>query len=330
MDDLGNNLAGLKNRLIGDDTPTYQRVDPSSLKPASRLAISAFEMEKGGLLEGFPAVRVDPLGKNLSNTMDYSAFRQRNVIVLRFQENPDGSYCQDMLCESTDTLGRIDVRRNYIAFTVRQPDAKESIELTQSLLDASRALKASDAHVQQDFGTAVRDYQSVNGLVPDGVFGPATATSVSQTLSILDIGELTSEIHYPSEPKSMLYVLPYDTIAAAPDRFNQGYASLDAIKQEALSNAEFKQQALPSRQFVLFLYFLDRVSPGKAISMCLATSERQWTHCRSPAKYAQPGAWPVLTEILSIDEALDQKRLYVNVFLRGKFMDDCIASHQIM
>lgn len=330
MQDLGNNVAGFKNRILGDGEPTYQRIDPASLKPASRLAISAFEMEKAGLLEVFPYVRINPKGRNRNNTTDYSSFIQRNVVVLHFEETPDGSYCQDMLCESMDSQGRIDLSKNRIVFKVRQPDTQEAIMLAQSLVVASKAVKTSDAEVRRNFKTAVSEYQKANGLAPDGSLGTNTVKSLSQTISILDVRELTSQIYYPAEPKSVLYVLPYDLVTSAPERFNKGYASLDAVKQHALSTEDFKKEAVPDGKFVLFLYFLDRVNPDKAIRMCISASENRWTKGLSPMKYALPGVWPVITEILSIDEALEPSRLYINVFTKGKYMYNCIASHRIM
>ncbi len=327
MNELGGNVAGFKNRLSGG---ACERVDAERLKPASRLAVTAFEMEKAGLLEAFPYVRINPQAKDLKNPADYSSFRTQNVVVLGFNENQDGSFSQDMLCESMDRLGRIDVSSNRIVFALRQPDKAEEARLAKGMLDAAKIVQTCDAQARGDFKEAVREYQKANGLAADGSMGKNTARSFSQTTSIIDVKEMKSRIVYPDKPRSMVYVLPYDVIAAAPAEFNKGYESFDAVKREALSPEDFKKLAVPGKKFVVFVYFLDRVSPGNAIRVCVSESEMMYTDEPGPSRYAEPGAWPVISEILSVDDTMEPEKLFINVFIKGKFMYSCIASHQIM
>jgi len=177
---------------------------------------------------------------------------------------------------------------------------------------------------------AIKEFQKRHGLIPDGIIGTKSAKMYSRKAKVLDVKELSSSIIYPTKPRSTFFILSYETVAGAPDQFNQGYASLDAVKQHALSADEFKKLAAPGSRFVLFLYFLDRVSPDKAVQMCLSKSENRKTKSLSPAKYALPGVWPVITEILSIDDAMGEASLYVNVYIKKLIIDDCIASHRIM
>ena len=323
MNELRDNVGG----FLGG---TCERVDPDTLKPASRLAITAFEMEKAGMLEAFPYVYISPKVKDLRNTTDYSSFKPINVVVLSLNENPDGSFSQDMICESADRLGRIDVSCNRIVFAVRNPDKKEAAKLAKEILKAAEIVGTCDSEVRQEFKEAYREYQKENGLVVDGALGKNTARSMAETTPIIDVREMKSHIVYPEKPKSMIFVLAYDAVAAAPGKYNKGYKSLDAVKRSALSPREFKRLAVPGKKFVVFVYFLDRVSPDRAIRICVAPSEKRQTGELSPAKYAEPEAWPVITEILSVDEATETEKLFVNVFVKGTYTYTCVASSQIM
>lgn len=311
--------------------PKYENKRMSSLNPEILLAIDTLDAAREGTLDSFPYARISPDSKvTVDDTKSPGAFYVNKIGIVKYDKKSDASQDLTIVTEAQDNLGRIDLRTNRLVYTTRQPNDREAKVIAQHIKKTLKNTKAADKEIHETTKSTIKEFQENHGLKADGIIGNKTAAVYSQEAKVLDVKELNSLIIYPTEPRSTIFVLSYDTVTRSPDQFNQGYASLNAVKKHALSAEKFKELAVPGNKFVLFLYFTDRVDPGKAVRMCLAESESRWTKSLTPIKYAMPGTWPVITEILSIDDTVESTRLYINVFIKGKYMYDCIASHRIM
>lgn len=321
----GDVMGTMKKRLAGL-TGTYQTVDLDSLPPVSRLAIAAFEMEKQGILDTCPFVRVDQGGKRLFNETDYSKFTTRHIAIVDFEQKGDGIYSQTMICESVDPFGRIDVSENRLVYTPREPSEKESAEMKQCILDSLKNLRSKSTQAREELKKAVVAYQRAAGLTADGIPGKNTAESLARDIPILLVSEISSTVLYPQEPAAELYVLPYETVNSNISLFNKGFTSIDVIRKYALTPERLKKQLKTSRRFVLFVYFLDRVNPELPVRISLSPKERTWstTHL-TPQRYAALDVWPVMIETIDIDESIGTQSMYANLYMKLT----CIGSFRI-
>jgi hypothetical protein len=97
-----------------------------------------------------------------------------------------------------------------------------------------------------------------------------------------------------------------------------------------LSPAKFSQTARKSQQYVLFIYFFDRIDPETACSVGFSNTAKRWdSGSMSDKYYAAPGSWPVIAEKVSIEDKL-ASNLYLNVFFKKSLMYHCIASHKML
>ncbi len=325
LPDITGNIMGMKDKLLGPKR-TYQSVDPESLPPVSKLAIAAFEMEKQGLLDSFPFAKIDPKNRKINNKTDYTKFTGRNIAIVDFQQNQDGSYIQTMISESVDSSGRIDVSENRLVFSVRSPTEDEVAEMTNTILDSLTGLKPKNKKAREEIQQIIAEYQRASGLTADGVPGRKTAESLAREIPILDISEISSTVLYPQKPMAELYVIPYETVDKNVSMFNKGFDSLDAVRKHALTPDKFGALAKPQQRFVLFVYFFDRVNPELPIRIALAPNEQRWSNkFITPIKYASRDIWPVMIETMCIDESFGSERVYANLFM--KF--NCIGSYRI-
>jgi hypothetical protein len=311
--------------------PKYHQERMTVLSTDILLAIDTLDAAREGTLDSFPFARIaSDSTVTVADTEPSGTCSMRNMGIVKYEENSDATQTLVTVTETRDNLGRMDLRSNRLVYAVREPDNREAQAIARHIKKTLKYTKGMRKEVKEANQRAIKEFQKKHGLKPDGIIGNRSAKMYSREAKVLDVKELSSSVIYPVEPRSTLFILSYDTVASAPGQFNQGYASLDAVKEHALSPDEFKKLAVPESRFVLFLYFLDRVSPDKAVRMCLSESEKRWTKCLTPKKYALPGTWPVITEILSIDEAMETTRLYINVFIKKKYIYGCIASHRIM
>jgi len=300
----------------------FQEIDPLQMTPESFLALLVFDLAKTDVLESIPGVRVNPQGKNLTNMTDYDVFKQQNITILDLDEGSDDTYSQTMVVESVDDYGRIDLSRNHVVFRLRDADEDEVEASTQSFISHAKAMKAADEASRKDFEAAVIEYQQSTGLTPDGIVGEKTAVSLTEDMWVLDVQELTSHVLYPEQPRHTFYVLDCETVEKAPDKFYGGFESLEHVMEHALTPETFKELAQPDKQFILFIYFFDRVDPNSALNIGLSGIAKRKTKLMSPTYYPDPEKWPVLVETISIDRRLGSGRLYANLFLDKK----CLSS----
>ena len=298
----------------------FQEIDPLQMTPESFLALLVFDLAKADMLESIPNVTVDPQGKNLTNDTDYEAFTQKNITILDLDEGSDDTYSQTMVVESIDGHGRIDLSRNHVVFRLRDANEAEKEASTRSFISHAKTAKDADEASRKDFEAAVIEYQQSRGLTPDGILGPDTAASLTGDMWVLDVEELTSHVVYPEKPRHAFYVLDCETVEKDPDKFYGGFESVEHVMEHALPPEAFKELAQPGKQFVLFVYFFDRVDPNRAIQLGLSSIARRKTELLSPTYHTEPEKWPVLVETISIDRRLAYGRLYANLFLDKKYL----------
>jgi hypothetical protein len=88
--------------LQAEPRAEFRSVQSEELNPASQLAIIIFDLAKRGMLESLPDVRVNPQGRQLANTTDYSTFLQRTLTIVDAVQGPGDAYSQTMMSESVD------------------------------------------------------------------------------------------------------------------------------------------------------------------------------------------------------------------------------------
>jgi hypothetical protein len=321
-------LMGLKDRISGEESIAYHKTELDTLPEFGRRAIFAFELGKRGMLESSPDITVDPQGKRLENTTDYHEFMRRNTIIMDFSSESDGTYVQNMLSESVDRYGRIDVSHERIVYALRSPTGSETAAIAESMLHTSRGMKYMDSASRKRFTQSVADFQRAHGLSADGAMGSVTAKMMARETSVLDVKEMTSRIVLSEKPRMLIYAVPYDVIKRDPEAFSKGYESLEMVKKHALTQEQFQEIDQPGQRFTVFVFFLDRVDPAKAVRVCLASTENRWSDAISPLAYA-PTDWPVLIESFQIDEQMGESQLYANVFMKGKYMYACVGCQRL-
>jgi len=326
-------MVSLVDRSSGQPAMIFQQKDPANLEAISRLAIEVTEMGKSGVLPLVPFVRLNNEGVKLQNTSDYDAFVQQNVVITDFALDSDGMYKQRMVTESVDNLGRIDIRDDRIVFTVRDANQREVSAIGETLLNTSKTFNTSGLSKQQRdaYRKVIAEYQKANGLKPDGIFGRNTAKSLANKIPIIDVQEMSSEVVYPATPRNAVYVVPSATVRQSTDKFYQGFTSLETVRQHALSPEEFGKLAKKGAEFVVFVYFFDRIDPVKPVMIRISEFERKATGATGPKWYAAPGKWPVVVETLSFEKVptSSSSHLYVNVFIKNKYLSRCIGTHKV-
>jgi len=318
----------IKGMIGGEARPTYQEITPDTLPEVSQKAVDAFEMGKRGTLESSPYVCTRRQAIKLGNTTDYWKFMRCNTIIKEFTSDPDGIYVQNMLSESVDQFGRIDVSHERIVYALRKPTESEAAAIGKSMLYASKSTQYMDSASRIRFKQSVKEFQRAHNLSADGVMGMTTAKTAAREASVLDIQEMTSSIVLPETPRTLLYAVPHEVVSQNPAAFNKGFESLDAVKTHALTPEAFQGIDRPGQKFTVFLYFLDRIDPEKDVRIGLASSEYRWSDVITPIAYP-PGEWPILIESFQIDETMGGSPLYVNVFQKAKFAYTCIGSHRL-
>jgi len=322
------NIHAIKGIVVGEQPPTYHDIDPNTLPEVSQKAVDAFEMGKLGILESSPYVKVAAQAIKLENTTNYREFVRRNTIIMDFSSGSDGTCVQDMLSESVDRFGRIDVSHEQIVYELREPTGSETKAIVKSMLDVSMSARYLDSASRKRFTKSVVAFQRAHGLSADGIMGSVTAQTMARETSVLDVKEMTSRIVLPENPRLLIYAVPYDVTKRDPGAFSKGYESLEMVKKHALTPEQFQEIDQPGQRFTVFVFFLDRVDPAKAVRVCLASTENRWSDAITPLAYA-PTEWPVLIESFQIDEKMGESPLYANVFMKGKYMYASIGCQRL-
>lgn len=318
----------IKGMIGGEERPTYQAIAPGTLPEVSQKAVDAFEMGKRGTLESSPYVCTRPQAIKLENTTDYWKFMRSNTIIKELIREPDGTYVQNMLSESMDRFGRIDVSHERIVFALREPTEGETAAIAESMGITFAGMKYMDSASRAHFKTSLVNFQRASGLSADGVMGRNTVQAMAREASVLEVKEMTSRIVVPEKPRVFLFAVPYEVVKQNPATFSKGWESLDAVKKHALTPEQFQKIDQPGQQVTVFVYFLDRVDPTKALRMCLSSSAYRWSEVITPIAYT-PTEWSVLVESFRIDEKLGDSQLFANLFVKGKYTYTCVGCYRL-
>jgi hypothetical protein len=322
------------DRSNGSPKMTFQQQDPAHLEAISRLAIELVEMGKAGTLPLVPYVRLNSAGYNLQNTGDYDTFRQQNIVITDIALDADGIYTQRMVTEAVDHLGRRDIRDDRVVFTLRDANQEEASAIAETiLLNTSKTFDTKGLSKQQRdvYQKVIAEYQKMNGLKPDGIFGMNTAKSLATKIPIIDIRKMSSAVVYPANPRNAVYVVPSATVRERADKFYKGFESLETVRQHALSPEEFGKSVQKGAEFVIFAYFFDRVDPVKPVTIRISEYKSKATGTTGPKWYAVPGKWPVVVETFCLAKVptFSSSQLYANVFIKNKYTSRCIGTHKI-
>lgn len=320
-------MSTIKENILYGSSGFYV-ADPAKMAPDSNLAIATVDVAKLGLLKSFPYARIGPRSKiKLENKTDYYKFRQLNLVVVEDFKAPDGTRTLGMLCESVDDFGRIDLSKNRIVFKPEEPNKKEAAAIRRALSRGSKgAAKLKNKQLRNDLKKRIAEYQQARGLTPDGVAGGKTIESLAREMPVLDVQELTTQVIRRQRPQTILYVLPLETVAKNKKEFSGGFKSMERVKKHDISADDFRRLAKPGQEFVLFVYFLDRVNPAYSIRLNFAPSPLSQTRFLTPVRYAAPEKWPVLVESFKLDDIEDPTAsIFVNVLVDGKR----VGSHSI-
>ncbi len=236
-----------------------------------------------------------------------------------------GTQMVDVLSQRSDALGRTALVADRVEYTTRPPSIGETEQLTMLLQqDYKAVMTAADAGFKDDTRKAVTGYQQDKGLAADGLLGPGTAKTLAKDMEIIEIKSMRSVTLYPSKVRFELYVVPEGVVRSGGERFKHGFGSLEAVRAAAVPPERLDSEARKDGNFVIFVYFMDQVSPFSAIEVGFSTSpgkkdfkNRQAT---LDAVYAAPDSWPVIVAPFKLKDA--GVRLYANVFVN----DECVGN----
>ena len=174
------------------------------------------------------------------------------------------------------------------------------------------------------------DFQKERGLSPDGQFGPLTAKALASDFSMIHVNSLESSSVYPEFPNHMAFLLPNDIFKKEYSKLPKGFESWLKISQLSISKEKFKEIAEKGQEYILLVYFFDRVDPSFGINVEFATREEARGDAGSGKLYhVKPGAWPVIAKAFTIDDVPD--KLYVNIFIqKSTFSNTCVGSHKLL
>ena len=296
----------------------FKSVDYRDLNPVITLAIETFNVAKLGDLKTFPYAKAGPQAKiDLANKTNYYDFIQRRVAVSDYKKGPDDVHTLTTVVESRDSLGRIDLSKNTIAFKTRRPDQEEAAKIKGFILSNFKTIKERNDKLTSDFQKAIADFHRAAGLKSDNIMGEETAEVLSRKMPFLDVQELASRVLYSPKPRHIYFILPLVKVIMKRSALTQGFKSLKAVRKEAIPAEEFKAKALKGKKFVLFVFFLDRVNPSSPIEIGFSSSPETRSKTMTPKQYALPGKWPVLVEPFSTNKEKVSEGLYLNLFING-------------
>lgn len=310
------------------------RINPGELDRASQNAVMALDMAKGGAdLSGIPYFQISPSTRTFFMAKIPPGYSRVDRAIYRFDQTPMGVRTLEQVDKYEDGQGNVLATFSSIKFTVLRPKPGE-IEATKgSLLAGMKDVEALDKGLAKDTRPMVSKFQKDNGLPADGMFGPGTARKMAEQIDIIDIHEMKSSpanmggaaasaapAGYTDTPRVEVLVLPAAMVEANPSMYNNGFASLDAVRRDALSPGTFQAQAKRGSQFYMFAFFHDHVDPTKDLRIGFSSRERKKERrTMTDRRYAMGGQLPVLMEKVKIGSKLG-KKVYVNVFMDGDYV----------
>lgn len=303
-------------------------VEPSdfaTLPPELVQAFVATEAAKTRSLSSLPYALVDANSKlEVDEVPKRSMLRPVSLLLTDYKPGSHLSY----LSEAADRYGRVDRRMGSIDYDVIEPNHGRALAIKNWLVQQGMAVPEEERAESQK---ALKEFQQEQGLNADGQLDARTATALGRNLSVLKVKKLQNQIFYPEIPNHMVFILNYDDFQKNKSRLTQGFKSFEAVGALGLSPEKFRQQVQPGQEYVVFVFFFDRVDPEIGISLGFTTEDSHFSVAgATESKYAKPGNWPVIAERFVTDDDLAES-LYMHVFLkRGLFDFQCAGAHKLL
>ena len=307
-------------------TTLYQprAVNPASLTADQQAVVMAMDLARQGLDFTSPLV-VPAADAKIDLTAPGPGFTVRNESVVRAAVDPDGTRIVDVLRELADPLGRISLTLDRTVYVLRPPSRGEAQQVAMILQqDYDAAVASGNPELADAMRESVLTFQRSTGLSQDGVLGAGTAKAMVKDLELAAIQGMQSQALYPDSPRFEVHVLPERIVAQAADsgsdRFTRGFDSLEAVRAAAVPPDQLEITALREGNFVLFVYFLDRLPPLSSVEVGFSLQEglkdaRNKKATMKPV-YTAPDSWPVIVAPFSLPDV--GPRLYVNLFINEK------------
>jgi hypothetical protein len=140
----------------------------------------------------------------------------------------------------------------------------------------------------------------------------------------ITILELNSFTIYPRNPMHLVYILPTHIVRSDPEQFAKGFGSLAKVVQNAIPPDQVLIQG-KGQQFVLFVYFFDKVNPESSIYLNFSGYRGKTSKYKTTKRYARRGMWPVIVESLKINSIKRGSFFFANVRINKR----CIASYNL-
>ena len=305
----------------------FELLNQYATSPSFFSALFAVITAKRGELEPHPFVEVDPEAKiRVKHDSDLSGFMLNSAVITDYHRQPGDPVFMGVVTEFIDPWGRRDLAANQIVYRIQEPETQEAI--TPSFLqERLKALSYDPGSPAPEWSepsrSALARFQEDHGLNPSGQPDLETLKLlVGDAVPVITVLEINSFSLYPSPPKHIAYILPEPRVTEDPSRFGQGFSSWEDVARNAVSPEGLGKDE-DSGDFVLFVYFLDKVDPSHPICLKFSsaplnpesTTPQGEGVPQSPRRYADRGAWPVLSETVRLNARGPSSGLYVNLFV---------------
>jgi hypothetical protein len=310
-------IQSFSYRLAGDK-PKVESLRPDEVDPVLHLALRALEEARADRLDRVPYVKTCPETRiEFKGGTGNRRFRQNGLVVTGYRKLESGSFSLDAVIESMGPSGRIGLSRNHMVFSLCKGDQEQCACMKKALMEISKTMEEGSPEAREEFKDDVIGYQKKLGLEPDGVFNEKTAEAIAGDLPLLDIQEMTSSVLYPEKPRHVVFILPREEVARNAEAFNRGIDSLREVRERAIPSTDFRDHAKNGGEYVLFVFFLDRVNPSMDLRTGFSRSPGSLPDTMTSKQYPLAGKWPVLVEPFQSGPIADSDRLYVHILLGG-------------
>lgn len=307
---------------------TIKQVNSEQVQPGINQAILITRASQAGDFRSLPFVNINANTKiKIDKKSQIDVYSERPLSILQYNIDPAGIASLVLLSESTGMYGEIDRRLEKIVYKTSKPDAVQVKNIKTWILEQNRISKTKASDSTKNI---LMDFQKEKGLNPDGQLDEMTANALAQDFSMININSLESSMFYPETPNHMVFLLPYETFKNESSKLSKGFKSWAEISKLGITKEKFKKTAKKGQQYILFVYFFDRVDPAYGINVAFATNKnaRSGTDAGKPFQ-AKPGVWPIVTKVFTIDKVPD--KLYVNIFLQKSVLSSTsVGSHQLL
>jgi len=310
-------IQSFSSRLAGGK-PKVESLKPDEVDPILHLALRALEEARADRLDRVPYVKTSPETRiAFKGGTGNGRFAQNGLVVTEYRKLESGAFSLEAVIESMGPSGRIGLSRNHMVFSVCKGGQAQCAGLKNALLEMSKAMEEGPPEARQEFKDDVIGYQKKLGIAPDGVLNEKTAEAIAGDLPVLDIQEITSSVLYPEKPRHVVFILPREEVVRNAGAFNRGIDSLQEVRAHAIPSTDFRDHAKDGGEYVLFVFFLDRVNPSLDLRTGFSQSPGTPPDTMTSKQYPLPGKWPVLAEPFQSGPIADSDRLYVHILLGG-------------